>query len=289
MGQSLGGSSGPRPTSFSSNQDIRASGQRVDVSNQASFSSSQRIEGSSQGSAFSSQGVSSQSNQRFDSSRSRPADSQQRLPRPQQSSSRIQQESVSSQQRFIANQQNTNRLSQSTRTSQQQQANRNQFAANSQASSRSQFQNNRQSQSSRVQGSNNAQFNSNSQLQSSEQSFSIQNQEEVSGVFEPLNLPSGATRLLGDISTSFTCVDQPYGYYADQQNNCRVFHICYPALFSDEHVETYQYSFMCGEGTRFDQKEMTCVKESDAIACNTSPEFYYRNTEFGLPQEKTNL
>ncbi|XP_071528838.1 uncharacterized protein [Panulirus ornatus] len=106
------------------------------------------------------------------------------------------------------------------------------------------------------------------------------------GVFEPLNLPSGASELLGSISTSFTCVDRPYGYYADQDNFCRVFHVCNPALFSDGAVQTYQYSFMCGEGTVFDQKELTCVVESAATPCQESSNFYIRNQEFGLPQEK---
>ncbi|XP_071538842.1 uncharacterized protein [Panulirus ornatus] len=113
--------------------------------------------------------------------------------------------------------------------------------------------------------------------------------EEVREVLEPLNLPSGARILLGDISTSFSCVDEPYGYYADQQNSCRIFHVCYPALFSSGRVETYQYSFMCGEGSVFDQKEMTCVQASDAIPCSASSEYYSRNAEFGLPEERIAL
>ncbi|XP_037772448.1 probable ATP-dependent RNA helicase ddx42 [Penaeus monodon] len=108
----------------------------------------------------------------------------------------------------------------------------------------------------------------------------------VSGVFEPLNLPSGASFLLGSISSSFNCLDRPYGYYADQDNSCRVFHVCNPALFSNGAVETYQYSFMCGEGTVFDQKELACVTESSAIPCQESSNYFYTNEQFGRPEDK---
>ncbi|XP_068231354.1 putative uncharacterized protein DDB_G0286901 [Palaemon carinicauda] len=145
---------------------------------------------------------------------------------------------------------------------------------------------------------NNIQFNANSQVSlrgQTQSSNSLQlntgssfNQggDEVSGVFEPLNLPSGATRLLGSISSSFSCTNRPYGYYADQDNACRVFHVCNPALFSDGKIETYQYSFMCGEGTVFDQSEMTCKVEYDATPCQEAASFYFRNEQFGRLEDK---
>nr|XP_027233066.1 homeobox protein 5-like [Penaeus vannamei] len=89
-------------------------------------------------------------------------------------------------------------------------------------------------------------FSQNSQTSSFLQSSS----DSVSGVFEPLNLPSGASALLGGITSAFSCLDRPYGYYADQDNSCRVFHVCNPTLFSNGAVETYQYSFMCGARVR---------------------------------------
>merc|ERR1712142_1056377 len=110
---------------------------------------------------------------------------------------------------------------------------------------------------------------------------------EVQGVFEPLNLPSGASLLLGQVSTQFSCNDRPYGYYGDDTNNCQVFHICYPALFSSGVIETYQYSFMCGEGTQFDQKEMACVSHETALPCIETQNYYIKNAEFGLPHEKS--
>ncbi|XP_037772630.1 uncharacterized protein LOC119568246, partial [Penaeus monodon] len=110
--------------------------------------------------------------------------------------------------------------------------------------------------------------------------------DDVFGIFEPLNLPAEATRLLGKISTSFACLDRPYGYYADEENSCHIFHICYPALFANGVIETSQYSFLCGEGSRFDQKELTCVAESEAIPCQESSNFFFKNEQFGLPKEK---
>ncbi|XP_045110272.1 activating signal cointegrator 1 complex subunit 2 homolog [Portunus trituberculatus] len=103
---------------------------------------------------------------------------------------------------------------------------------------------------------------------------------------EPLNLSSGASFMLGAISTTFSCLDRPYGYYADPDNHCRIFHVCNPSFLSDGSVHTYQYSFMCGEGTVFDQKEMTCVAEWAATPCPEASSFYLRNQEFGQVQER---
>ncbi|XP_064100932.1 uncharacterized protein DDB_G0292186-like [Macrobrachium nipponense] len=145
---------------------------------------------------------------------------------------------------------------------------------------------------------NNIQFNTNSQVSSTGQSQSSNRQQlnaasslsqftdEVNGVFEPLNLPSGATLLLGRISSSFSCADRPYGYYTDQKNSCRVFHVCNPALFSDGKIETYQYSFMCGEGTVFDQDELTCKAEYEATPCQEAANFYFRNEQFGRLEDR---
>ncbi|CAL4061889.1 unnamed protein product [Meganyctiphanes norvegica] len=126
------------------------------------------------------------------------------------------------------------------------------------------------------------------QQQQQQQQYKTNEQfEEVQGVFEPLNLPSGASLLLGSVSTEFSCNSLPYGYYGDEANNCHVFHICYPALFSSGVVETYQYSFMCGEGTQFDQKELACVSYESALPCGETKNYYFINREFGLQHEKT--
>ena len=38
---------------------------------------------------------------------------------------------------------------------------------------------------------------------------------------------------------------------------------------------------MCGEGSVFDQNEMTCINEVEAISCNETPNYFFRNEEFG--------
>ncbi|XP_064100668.1 probable serine/threonine-protein kinase DDB_G0278845 [Macrobrachium nipponense] len=152
--------------------------------------------------------------------------------------------------------------------------------------------NNNNNNNNNIQFNTNSQVSSTSQLQSSNRrqlnaaSSLSQFTDEVNGVFEPLNLPSGATLLLGRISSSFSCADRPYGYYADQENSCRVFHVCNPALFSDGKIETYQYSFMCGEGTVFDQDELTCKVEYDATPCQEAANFYFRNEQFGRLEDR---
>ncbi|XP_064099785.1 uncharacterized protein DDB_G0292186-like [Macrobrachium nipponense] len=139
--------------------------------------------------------------------------------------------------------------------------------------------------------SDNNRLSTGGQSQSSAQfrsgSSSSEFNEVFGGIFEPLNLPSGASAILGSISTSFSCVERPYGYYADQDNSCRVFHICNPYLFSDGEVQTYQYSFMCNEGSIFDQSEMVCKAEYEATPCQEAQNFYFKNEEFGLPEERS--
>lgn len=44
---------------------------------------------------------------------------------------------------------------------------------------------------------------------------------------------------------------------------------------------------MCGEGSVFDQKELTCVAELEAIPCQESSNFYYTNEQFGRIEEKS--
>jgi len=101
-----------------------------------------------------------------------------------------------------------------------------------------------------------------------------------------LNLPSGATYMLGEISPNFSCADRPYGYYADVENYCKVFHVCNPTVFSDGSIHTYQYSMLCGEGTQFDQRSMTCIESVAASPCNDSPNWYWKNELFALDHEK---
>ena len=51
----------------------------------------------------------------------------------------------------------------------------------------------------------------------------------------------------------FTCDARPYGYYADVANECQIFHICYPVTYADGEEEMFKWSFICPNGTIFDQ------------------------------------
>merc|ERR1712173_477836 len=46
---------------------------------------------------------------------------------------------------------------------------------------------------------------------------------------EVASLPAGSDAVLSSpYVDSFSCEGQAYGYFADVENNCEVFHICYP-------------------------------------------------------------
>ncbi|TRY77185.1 hypothetical protein TCAL_17011 [Tigriopus californicus] len=77
------------------------------------------------------------------------------------------------------------------------------------------------------------------------------------------------------LSLSFSCEGQQYGYYADVDNGCQVFHICLP--IEDDAgsvIETAQWSFICGNGTVFDQQTLTCNHEQDAFPCSEAASLY---------------
>ncbi|CAL4106090.1 unnamed protein product, partial [Meganyctiphanes norvegica] len=72
--------------------------------------------------------------------------------------------------------------------------------------------------------------------------------------------------------TSFSCNTQEYpGYYADTEAECQVFHIC-----ANEGRRIKKYSFLCPNGTIFDQMYFVCVwwYNSD---CSTATSFYSLN------------
>ena len=89
------------------------------------------------------------------------------------------------------------------------------------------------------------------------------------------------TLLKTPIKTSFQCEAKAYGYYADVENNCQVFHICLP--IEDDAgavIETAHWSFICGNGTIFDQATLTCNHEDDAFPCAEAATLYGA-VEFG--------
>lgn len=94
------------------------------------------------------------------------------------------------------------------------------------------------------------------------------------------DLPSNASRILGDIQAGFDCSELPYGYYADEANGCAIFHVCLPYINFGE-VITRQFSFFCGEGTIFDQERLVCDVPSNALPCSAASQYVMVNEYFG--------
>lgn len=51
--------------------------------------------------------------------------------------------------------------------------------------------------------------------------------------------------------TTFSCADRPYGYYADVEANCQVFHICH---------NNAMWSFLCPNQTLFNQVKYNSIE-----------------------------
>lgn len=68
------------------------------------------------------------------------------------------------------------------------------------------------------------------------------------------NLPSGAELLLPKgYSRGFSCEGRIYGYYADIINDCQVFYVCVPVIDAAGISTTFQFPFICGNQTKFNQ------------------------------------
>lgn len=68
-----------------------------------------------------------------------------------------------------------------------------------------------------------------------------------------LTLPSNATSIRSDITDNFSCAGRPYGYYADVENECQIFHVCLPVTYPDGQGRQFRWSFICPEETTFNQ------------------------------------
>lgn len=74
-----------------------------------------------------------------------------------------------------------------------------------------------------------------------------------------LTLPSNATSIRADISDSFSCEGREYGYYADVDNDCQLFHVCLPVTYSTGRIQTFRWSFICPDDTVFNQVCKTLI------------------------------
>merc|ERR1712243_189464 len=62
---------------------------------------------------------------------------------------------------------------------------------------------------------------------------------------------------------------------------CKIFHVCVPVYDNEGGLlRMDKYSFICGEGTVFDQSTLTCNYPQDALPCEESPSLY-GTVEFG--------
>ncbi|XP_077563084.1 uncharacterized protein LOC144178828 [Haemaphysalis longicornis] len=85
------------------------------------------------------------------------------------------------------------------------------------------------------------------------------------------------------LESSFSCKARPYGFYADPEHGCRIFHICNPQLIDGETV-TNQFTYDCPAGEQFDQLRFACVEASATSleACKQAEYQYGINEAFTL-------
>ncbi|MCL4148271.1 UNVERIFIED_CONTAM: hypothetical protein GTU68_056303 [Idotea baltica] len=100
------------------------------------------------------------------------------------------------------------------------------------------------------------------------------------------NLPDGAETILRarSFTETFSCDGQPYGYYADVDNACQIFHICLPVTNEAGDVNhTARFSFFCPNQTVFSQESLSCTHEDSALPCDQASGLYQSsNADFGI-------
>jgi len=113
--------------------------------------------------------------------------------------------------------------------------------------------------------------------------------EEQDETEAALGLPSDSSSIRENIIDDFSCEARPYGYYADVANECQIFHICYPVTYADGEEELFKWSFICPNGTIFDQSSLVCSFPLDALPCEEAPNFFEGpdsiNSRFGLVED----
>jgi len=97
-------------------------------------------------------------------------------------------------------------------------------------------------------------------------------------------LPDGSDSLVANMKTTFSCDNLPYGYYADVDNDCKIFHVCQPITDADgQLIETAHFSFVCGNQTIFNQESLTCAFPEDSLDCADAPSLFdLSNANFGV-------
>ncbi|XP_047541320.1 uncharacterized protein LOC125074137 [Vanessa atalanta] len=98
---------------------------------------------------------------------------------------------------------------------------------------------------------------------------------------DSLNLPANSTSIRENITDTFSCENRTYGYYADVDNDCQIFHVCLPSQTPSGRNVTFKWSFICPKETVFNQEVLVCTRQIDSIPCEESPDFYDLNMEIG--------
>ncbi|XP_052754309.1 uncharacterized protein LOC113509263 [Galleria mellonella] len=104
---------------------------------------------------------------------------------------------------------------------------------------------------------------------------------------DTLNLPANATSIRENITDTFSCENRTYGYYADVDNDCQIFHVCLPSQAPSGRNVTYRWSFICPNETIFNQEVLVCTRPREAIPCEDAPMYYDINMEFGKVSNDT--
>ncbi|XP_071536898.1 U-scoloptoxin(01)-Er1a-like [Panulirus ornatus] len=71
-----------------------------------------------------------------------------------------------------------------------------------------------------------------------------------------------------NVTFTFDCTDRPVGFYADQEFNCQLFHMC------DEDGRRIPY--MCANETAFNQQFRICDWKIN-FDCSSAHEWFYLN------------
>ncbi|XP_031619483.1 uncharacterized protein LOC116338410 [Contarinia nasturtii] len=118
--------------------------------------------------------------------------------------------------------------------------------------------------------------------------FELEEETTVINRLSRLTLPSNATSIRSEITDNFSCAGRQYGYYADVENDCQIFHVCLPVTYPDGQERQFRWSFICPEETTFNQEAFTCVRTDEMnIDCTESEKFYELNRILGLKEETT--
>jgi len=85
------------------------------------------------------------------------------------------------------------------------------------------------------------------------------------------------------VETSFICDDKIPGYYADLEGECQQYHIC----ASDGKSGQIKYSFLCPNGTLFNQQYFICDWWFN-VDCAAAEDFYFLNAEIAEAMANAN-